>query len=147
MSRQNLKSISWQWKRVKRGKPAVSGVYLAVSGRIRREVQGLAQVADRTMCIWHQATSSPDGYHVKEITPMKPKTEQTKPKLKKTTVYLLDTQDERLKLIAEQTGVPVATNIRNAIANFLDLKKQAELARMRAEVEALRRGELERRPG
>lgn len=45
----------------------MNGVYLAVSGRIRREVQELVWVADRTMRIWHQATSSPEDYHVDAV--------------------------------------------------------------------------------
>ena len=38
--------------------------YLAVAGRIRRELQELTQVVERTINIWQQGTQSPDDYYV-----------------------------------------------------------------------------------
>lgn len=38
--------------------------YLAVAGRIRRELQELAQVVERTADIWRQASRSTDDYYV-----------------------------------------------------------------------------------
>jgi hypothetical protein len=42
----------------------VNEVYLAVAGRIRREMQELARVVERTTRIWQQATLSTDDYYV-----------------------------------------------------------------------------------
>lgn len=39
-------------------------VYLAVAGRIRRELRELTQVVERTTRIWQQAGRSADDYHV-----------------------------------------------------------------------------------
>ncbi len=38
--------------------------YLAVAGRIRQELQELAQVVERTTNIWQQASQSADDYYV-----------------------------------------------------------------------------------
>jgi len=42
----------------------VKEVYLTVVGRIRRELQELTQVVERTMRIWQQAKTSSDDYYV-----------------------------------------------------------------------------------
>lgn len=41
--------------------------YLAVSGRIRRELQELALVVDRTLAVWQQAQHSTDDYYVDAV--------------------------------------------------------------------------------
>jgi hypothetical protein len=42
----------------------VKAVHLAVSGRIRRELEDLARVVERTSAIWRQAKLSTDDYYV-----------------------------------------------------------------------------------
>lgn len=42
----------------------MKGAYLTISGRIRRELQELEQIAERTMRIWQKAALSADDYYI-----------------------------------------------------------------------------------